>query len=130
MSLSPAFATLTDNVNRKPFVCHSYKKTGGWGIRNAPHSAVPRLSSGCSFDRSAAIVPLRTHSNTRNSNSFMRLLHDSLDTPGVGSCRLPRMLARDDRLGRVRSRLPLRQKPARNIQLLPLLPYHLGKAHT
>src|SRR5271157_412522 len=27
---------------------------------------------------------LRTHSNTRNSNVFIRLLHDSLDTQGVG----------------------------------------------
>jgi hypothetical protein len=31
MALSPAFATLTGNVNRKPFVCHSYVKTGGVG---------------------------------------------------------------------------------------------------
>ena len=30
-TLSPAFATLTGNVKRKSFVCHSYKKHGGWG---------------------------------------------------------------------------------------------------
>jgi hypothetical protein len=30
-SLSPFPATLTDFANYKPFVCHSYKKTGGWG---------------------------------------------------------------------------------------------------
>ena len=28
---------------------------------------------------------LCAQSSTRNSNAFMRLLHDSLDTPGVGA---------------------------------------------
>src|SRR5579872_734094 len=30
-ALSPVFATLTDCVKHKSFVCHSYKKHGGWG---------------------------------------------------------------------------------------------------
>ena len=35
-TLSPAFATLTNHVNHKPFVCHSYKKTPGVGYPPLP----------------------------------------------------------------------------------------------
>jgi hypothetical protein len=130
MPLSPAFATLTGNVNSKPFVCHSYKKTGGRGLRNRPPCAIPRPYIGCSFDRSVGIVTLRTHSNSRNSSRFMRLLHGSLDTRGgvlpSPSPAWPKPAVWD----RVRSRLPLRQKPARTIQVLPLLPFHLGNGLT
>ena len=31
VTLSPAFAILTGCVKHKSFVCHSYKKHGGWG---------------------------------------------------------------------------------------------------
>src|SRR5208282_1048354 len=31
-TLSPVFATLTDCVKHKSFVCHSYRKHGGWGV--------------------------------------------------------------------------------------------------
>jgi hypothetical protein len=30
-TLSPVFATLTSHVKPKSFICHSYKKQGGWG---------------------------------------------------------------------------------------------------
>jgi hypothetical protein len=30
-TLTPVFATLTDRVKHKPFVCHSYEKQPGWG---------------------------------------------------------------------------------------------------
>src|SRR5271170_2841672 len=35
-TLSPAFATLTDCVKHKSFVCHSYKKHPGWGYPPPP----------------------------------------------------------------------------------------------
>src|ERR1700675_3680924 len=34
ITLSPVFATLTDNVKHKSFVCHSYKKHPGGGYLN------------------------------------------------------------------------------------------------
>src|SRR4249920_1600482 len=66
-TLSPVFATLTRHVTPSSFICHSFKKHRGWGY---PFSIR---------------APLRTHSNTSKPTSFNRLLHNSLDTPGVGS---------------------------------------------
>src|SRR5580658_10089070 len=43
-TLSPAFATLTDRVKHKSFVCHSYKKQGGWGYPRQIKSQFPVLS--------------------------------------------------------------------------------------
>ncbi len=70
-------ATLVRPVKPKSIVSDAYKKHGGLGecvARLAPHS--PRVTS-------------VTHSDARNSNLFMRLLHDSLDTRGVGGCPPP-----------------------------------------
>ncbi|SRR5579863_741636 len=44
-TLSPAFATPTDNVKHKSFACHSYKKQPGWGYTpfSSLHWPSPRL---------------------------------------------------------------------------------------
>jgi hypothetical protein len=73
-TLSALSITLTSHVKPKSFVCRSYKKHRGVG------ESVP-----C-FTRGPLRVTSATHRNTRNSNPFMRLLHDSLDTRG-GVCR-------------------------------------------
>jgi hypothetical protein len=73
-TLPTTFARL---VKPKSFVRNVYKKHGGVGecvARLAPHSA--RVTS-------------VTRSDARNSNLFMRLLDDSLDTRGVGGCPPP-----------------------------------------
>jgi hypothetical protein len=68
-TLSPLFATLTDTLMTKSFICHSYRKHRGWGRRS---TMIFR-------------APLRTHSSTGNSIIFMGIHHDSLDTPGYPS---------------------------------------------
>ena len=76
-TLSPFPATLTSRVKPKSFVCHSYKKHGGVGC------PLPF------FDHRSRLVTSATHSNARNSNPLMRLLHNSLHTRGVGVCPPP-----------------------------------------
>ena len=75
MALSPAFATLTGNVNRKPFVCHSYKKQVGWGY---PASSLPQIPPA-----SLPAASFCARRNARNTISFISLLHNSR-TPGGG----------------------------------------------
>jgi hypothetical protein len=54
------------------------------GFFQAPDTAASlRISHSITSFSTAA--PLRAHSNARNPNPLMRLLHDSLDTPGGGS---------------------------------------------
>ena len=76
-TLSPFPATLTSRVEPKSFVCHSYEKHGGVGC------PLPF------FDRRSPFLSSVTHSNARNSNPLMRLLHNSLHTRGVGVCPPP-----------------------------------------
>jgi hypothetical protein len=68
-ALSPAFATLTCFVTPNPFVCHSYKKQGGWGVPVDPISL--------RFRRRLA----NAHRHPQ-LQSLIRLLHISLHTPG------------------------------------------------
>jgi hypothetical protein len=68
--------SFADDLPLTPIESHLYKKQGrGWGLDHFPLSP--------SADKCA------THSNARNPNLFMRLLHGSLDTPGVGVCLFP-----------------------------------------
>jgi hypothetical protein len=83
-TLSPFPATLTRRVRPKSFVCHSCKKHGGVGC--------PLPLS----DRRSPLHSSVTHSNARNSNPLMRLLHNSVHTRGGGVC--PPPLARKLRL--------------------------------
>lgn len=104
-TLSPVFATLTKNM--------------GVGVRNRRPTTVSSLIVVGSIAAHPTIVPLRAHSDARNSNRFIRLLHGSLYTRGWGvpgaflypSARQPGVSST--------SRLSLRQKRGRNIQLLP-----------
>jgi hypothetical protein len=66
LSLFPT--TLTRRVKPKSCVCHSYKKHRGVG---EPVSF---------FGRHSPSLASVTHTNARNSNPLMRLLHNSLDT--------------------------------------------------
>jgi hypothetical protein len=94
-TLSALSATLTSYVKPKSFVCHSYKKHGGVG-EDAPflarHSSSPAASAAHSNTRLLRAPSARgnpSHTNTCNSNPFMRLLHDSLDTRGGAVCPAP-----------------------------------------
>jgi hypothetical protein len=59
-ALSPAFATLTQHLNHKSFVCHSYRKSGGVGVSLSQVCSCgspllsscgpPRYSPSASFD--------------------------------------------------------------------------------
>jgi hypothetical protein len=99
-TLSPVFATLTRCVTPNSFICHSYKKHPGGGVstcvkRNTSFppsrrvflfSANPLLTLRLCvifFLFSPHAVPI-THTNPRNLFPLNRLLHDSLDAPGVG----------------------------------------------
>jgi hypothetical protein len=44
-ALSPFRATLTGRVKHKSFVCHSYKKQGGWGVPDIAFQIRPSTSS-------------------------------------------------------------------------------------
>jgi hypothetical protein len=70
-------SALTCPVELKSFICNAYKKHGGVG------DYAPRLV------RHSPCGTAASRSNAHNSNLFMRLLHDSLDTGGVGVCLPP-----------------------------------------
>jgi len=71
-TLSPFPTTLTRRDKSKSFVCRSYKKTPGVGE--------PVFF----FDRCSPFLACVTHTNSRNSNPLIGLLHNSLDTRGWG----------------------------------------------
>ncbi len=76
-TLSPFPAALTRHVKPKSFIFHSYEKHRGAG------------ESVRFFARYSPPGAPDPHSNARNSNSLMRLLHNSLSTGGVGVCPPP-----------------------------------------
>jgi hypothetical protein len=101
-TLSPAFATLTRFVEPNPCVCHSYKKQGGWGVSRFPSS--PR-SHPLHY-----LWPPTAHTRTPATPFLSCAYFTALCIPGVG-------VGRD---------FPLRQKPIRNIQVLPCRSSLLG----
>ena len=91
-ALSPFFATLTGCVKSKSFVCHSYKKHRGVGedvsffARHSSSPAASAVHSNTRLPRAPFARGNPPHTNTCNSNPFMRLLRDSLDAREVGVC--------------------------------------------
>src|SRR5208282_3079201 len=77
-TLSPVFATLTDCVKHKSFVCHSYRKHGGWGY--------PQQNKFQSF--------MRVTNSTRGGETPCQLLPSCIDSSGT---RIPISSAEDDR---------------------------------
>src|SRR5271170_5819185 len=78
LPLSASPATFTRSVKHKSYICNAYKKHGGVG-EYVPLSVSRSPRPTCS-----------AHSNACNLNRFMRLLHGSLDTPGVCPSPSPR----------------------------------------
>jgi hypothetical protein len=67
----------------RPPLCDPERSEGAAFFHTSLTAANPHISHSLpSFSTPAA---LRAHSNTRNPNPLMRLLHDPLDTPGRGS---------------------------------------------
>jgi hypothetical protein len=131
MPLSLGFGTLTGNVNRKPFVCHSYKKTGGVSSAVLPAQSLTSLS----LSNARSTPPPQSSLCVRTATPATPLVSCAYFTVlwiprGWGPSASLARLAQDGRQVRVRSRLSLRQKPARNIQVLPLTAFHLGNGPT
>jgi hypothetical protein len=68
-----------------PPQCHPERSEGSAFGRSLPTEGAPSFAHSLPSFSTATL--LRTRSNTRNSNPFMTLLHDSLDTPGGGLVR-------------------------------------------
>jgi hypothetical protein len=81
------------------------------GVRNRRPTTVSSLILVGKIAAHPTIVPLRAHSDARNSNRFIRLLHGSLDTRGWGSLELSCILPPASRVCRAPRGFPC----ARNV---------------
>lgn len=111
MTLSPLPASLTGIVFHNPFVCHSYKKEGGW------HTP-PCLLSIRAFAHSFLVTRSCTHRGARKPVCFHALTSRFSEYPGVG---VPHIASHPAwPAGPARRRFSLRRQQVCNIQVLPL----------
>ncbi len=74
-TLSPFPATLTSSVKHKPFVCHSYKKQGGWGYTDGQRRSNSSFSSRLLTFNFQPLPPVTSHQSpvtvrgSRNTSS-------------------------------------------------------------